>query len=267
MAHNDAEMRVLEGQTALVTGATRANGIGAAVVRRLAAAGCDVAFSHWRPYDAAFPWGAGKDDPERLEAEARAMGVRAVSIECDLAEADGAFRLLDAAEEGIGPVRVLINNAAHSTSDGYQALDAAILDAHYAVNMRAAMLLAAEFCRRFPQSGQRDGRIVNMTSGQGLGPMPDELAYGATKGAIEAFTRSLAPAVMPLGITVNAVNPGPTDTGWIDDDLRRTLLPMFPSGRLGTPDDAARLIAWLVGPDASWVTGQVIASEGGFLRG
>lgn len=267
MTQNHVTTRVLEGQTALVTGATRANGIGAAIVRRLAATGCDVAFSHWRPYDAAFPWGASDDDPERLEAEARVAGVRAVAIECDLAEADGAFRLLDAAQEHLGPIGILINNAAHSTNDGYQALDAAILDAHYAVNMRAAMLLAAEFCRRFPLSGKGTGRIVNMTSGQSLGPMPDELAYGATKGAIEAFTRSLAPAVMPLGITVNAVNPGPTDTGWIDDDLRRELLPMFPSGRLGMPDDAARLIAWLVGPDAGWVTGQIIASEGGFLRG
>jgi 3-oxoacyl-[acyl-carrier protein] reductase len=259
--------RVLDGQTALVTGATRANGIGAAIVRRLAAAGCNVAFSHWRPYDAAFPWGGGNEDPEHLEAEARVEGVRSLAIESDLSTPDGALRLLDAAEEGIGPIGILINNAAYSTSDGYQTLDAATLDAHYAVNMRAAMLLSTEFCRRFPRTGQRDGRIVNLTSGQGLGPMPDELAYGATKGAIEAFTRSLAPAVMPLGITVNAVNPGPTDTGWIDDDLRRELLPMFPSGRLGVPDDAARLIAWLVGPDAGWVTGQIIASEGGFLRG
>jgi 3-oxoacyl-[acyl-carrier protein] reductase len=267
MSQDATVPRLVDGQTALVTGATRLNGIGAAIVRRLAAAGCDVAFSHWRPYDAAFPWAGSDEEPVHLEAEARAAGVKAMAIECDLAEADGAFRLLDATEKELGPVSILINNAAHSTSDGYQALDAAILDAHYAVNMRAAMLLAAEFCRRFSRSGKGSGRIVNMTSGQGLGPMPDELAYGATKGAIEAFTRSLAPAVMPLGITVNAVNPGPTDSGWINDDLRRELLPMFPSGRLGMPDDAARLIAWLVGPDAGWVTGQIIASEGGFLRG
>jgi len=95
--------------------------------------------------------------------------------------------------------------------------------------------------------------------------MPGELAYAATKGAIVAFSRTLAAEVGPLGITVNAVNPGPTDTGWIDDDLRRELLPRFPLGRLGQPDDAARLIAWLAGPDAGWITGQVITSDGGFL--
>jgi 3-oxoacyl-[acyl-carrier protein] reductase len=96
--------------------------------------------------------------------------------------------------------------------------------------------------------------------------MPDELAYAATKGAIEAFTRSLAPAVAAKGITINAVNPGPTDTGWITPELRDVLLPRFPMGRLGTPDDVALLVGWLVSPEAGWVTGQVIHSEGGFLR-
>jgi 3-oxoacyl-[acyl-carrier protein] reductase len=97
--------------------------------------------------------------------------------------------------------------------------------------------------------------------------MPDELAYGATKGAIEAFTRSLAPALAAKGITVNAVDPGPTDTGWITPELREVLLPRFPLGRLGTPLDAARLVAWLASQDAGWVTGQVIHSRGGFNGG
>jgi 3-oxoacyl-[acyl-carrier protein] reductase len=150
-------------------------------------------------------------------------------------------------------------------NDGFERLDAATIDVHYAVNMRAAMLLAAEFARRF--SAGEGGRIINITSGQGLGPMPEELAYGATKGAIEAFTRSLAPAVAPKGITVNAVDPGPTDSGWITPELRDVLLPRFPMGRLGTPADAARLVAWLASPDGGWVTGQVIHSRGGFNGG
>jgi len=127
------------------------------------------------------------------------------------------------------------------------------------------MLLAVEFARRF--AAGEGGRIINITSGQGLGPMPDELAYAATKGAIEAFTRSLAPAVAAKGITVNAVDPGPTDSGWITPRLRDVLLPRFPMGRLGTPTDAARLVAWLASPDAGWVTGQVIHSRGGFNGG
>jgi 3-oxoacyl-[acyl-carrier protein] reductase len=256
--------RDLAGAVALVTGATRLSGIGAAICRALAARGADVAFSHWRSYDAAFPWAGAPSEPDELADALRGLGVRAVALECDLADATAPEKLLDAVTAQLGPPRILVNNAAHSTRDGFERLDAETLDAHYAVNMRAAMLLATGFARRCHGEG---GRIINLTSGQSLGPMPDELAYGATKGAIEAFTRSLAAAVAAKGITVNAVDPGPTDSGWISDELREALLPRFPMGRLGTPGDAARLIAWLAGPDAAWVTGQVIHSEGGFVRG
>jgi 3-oxoacyl-[acyl-carrier protein] reductase len=141
--------------------------------------------------------------------------------------------------------------------------DAATLDAHYAVNVRATALLSVLFARRF------DGehcRIVNLTSGQSLGPVPGELAYAATKGAIEAFTRTLAAEVGHKDITVNAVNPGPTNTGWMTGELRRDLAAKFPAGRVGELEDAGRVVALLAGGEAGWVTGQVIHSEGGFLR-
>jgi 3-oxoacyl-[acyl-carrier protein] reductase len=96
--------------------------------------------------------------------------------------------------------------------------------------------------------------------------MLGELAYAASKGAIEAFTRTLAAEVGHKGITVNAINPGPTDTGWMTEELRRELVAKFPSGRVGEPEDAARLVAFLVGDEAAWITGQIIHSEGGFLR-
>jgi 3-oxoacyl-[acyl-carrier protein] reductase len=96
--------------------------------------------------------------------------------------------------------------------------------------------------------------------------MPDELAYAASKGGIEALVVSLAAALAPQGITVNAVNPGPTDTGWLRGDEHERVRARFPGGRWGDPDDAARLVAWLAGPDSGWVTGQVIDSEGGFRR-
>ena len=256
----------MSGQIALVTGATRLQGIGAAIVRELARLGADVAFTHWRAYDAAFSWHGADDEPEHLAAEVRTMHVRALPLEVDLADPGTPARLFDTVERELGPVSVLINNAAYSTNDGYEALDAATLDAHYAVNVRGTLLLSCEFARRFAPGDSRGGRIVSMTSGQGQGPMPEELAYGATKGAVEAFTRSLAPAVMGKGITVNAVNPGPTDTGWISPELRDVLVTRFPTGRIGAPEDAARLVAWLAGPDAGWVTGQIISSEGGFLR-
>jgi 3-oxoacyl-[acyl-carrier protein] reductase len=255
----------LTGRVALVTGASRLQGIGAAICRALAAHGADVAFNHWRPADAASPWSGAPSEPEDLAQELVTLGVRTAAIECDLSNPGTEVRLLDETEMRLGPISILVNNAAYSTNDGYERLDAATIDVHYAVNMRAAMLLAAEFARRF--SAGEGGRIINITSGQGLGPMPEELAYGATKGAIEAFTRSLAPAVAPKGITVNAVDPGPTDSGWITPELRDVLLPRFPMGRLGTPADAARLVSWLASPDGGWVTGQVIHSRGGFNGG
>jgi len=256
--------RNLAGRIAIVTGATRRMGIGAAICRELAGRGADIAFTHWNDYDRNMPWGGDEDGPGLLKTELESCGVRVLSIQADLSNPDSPKQILDLVEQELGPPSILVNNAAYSINDGYEQLTAELLDAHYAVNMRAAILLSVEFARRFTLG--EGGRIINMTSGQSLGAMPKELAYIATKGAIEAFTRSLAPDVAPLGITVNAVNPGPTDTGWMSEELKCELLPRFPMGRVGLPEDAARLVAFLASDDARWITGQVIHSEGGFLR-
>ena len=253
----------LRGRVALVTGASRPRGIGTAICRALAGRGADVFFTHWIPFDGTQPVGVDPEAPTVLLEELRGVGVRAESMEMDLSLPESPERLLDAANERLGPPSILVNNAAHSTRDGYENLDARALDAHYAVNLRAAALLGVGFARRYAGDS---GRIVNLTSGQSLGPMPGELAYAATKGAIEAFTVTLAAEVGHRGITVNAVNPGPTNTGWMTEDLKRELAARFPSGRVGEPEDAARLVAFLVGDEARWITGQIVHSEGGFLR-
>ncbi|HYO30352.1 MAG TPA: SDR family oxidoreductase [Thermomicrobiales bacterium] len=252
----------LAGTVAIVTGASRRNGIGAAVCWALATAGADLFFTTWQANDR-MQGLADPDGPAALLADLRGLGIRAEAMEADLSLSETPEAVLAEARARLGPPAILVNNAAYSTRDGYERLDAATLDAHYAVNLRATALLAVGFAQGY--DGGEGGRIVNLTSGQDRGPMPGELAYAATKGAIVAFTRTLAAEVGPKGITVNAVNPGPTDTGWMDDELKRELLPRFPLGRLGQPEDAARLIAWLCGPDAGWVTGQLVASEGGFF--
>jgi 3-oxoacyl-[acyl-carrier protein] reductase len=254
----------LRGRVALVTGASRPRGIGTAICRALAANGADVFFSHWLPFDRTQPVGADPDAPAALREELRGMGVRAEGIEVDLSLPDSPERLLDAVAERLGPPSILVNNAAYSTRDGFEKLDAETLDAHYTVNLRATALLSVGFARRYP--GGPGGRIINLTSGQSLGPMPGELAYAATKGAIESFTATLAAEVVHRGITVNAINPGPTDTGWMTEELKRKLAAKFPAGRVGEPEDAARLVAFLVGDEARWITGQILHSEGGFLR-
>ncbi len=250
-------------RVALVTGCSRSRGIGAAICRALAADGIDIFFTYWTAYDGTMPWGADTEGPAALSQELQ-QHVRCASAEVDLSVSDAAEQLLDTAAAALGPLSILVNNATHSINDGYQTLDAATLDAHYAVNMRATMLLSTGFARRFTGSG--GGRIINLTSGQSLGPMTDELAYAATKGAIEAFTLSLSAGLAARGITVNAVNPGPNDSGWMTDAVREEVRGRSPSGRIGTPEDAARLVAFLASDAAAWVTGQVIHSEGGFLR-
>jgi 3-oxoacyl-[acyl-carrier protein] reductase len=247
---------------ALVTGASRRIGIGAAICRALAANGHDVAFTHWRQFDRNSDY-ADEEGPAELLVELQGMGVQAVAIEADLSNPDMAAHVLDDATRLLGFPRILVNNAAHSTRDGYLGLTRETIDAHYAVNVRATALLSTEVARRWPGG---PGRIINLTSGQSQGPMPEELSYATSKGAVEALTVSLSAGVAPLGITVNAINPGPTDTGWMTPELKKVLLPKFGLGRIGEPADAARLVAFLASDEGGWITGQIIHSEGGFLR-
>lgn len=173
----------LDGRIAIVTGASRERGIGTAICRALANAGADIFFTHWGRYDEPMEWGAEYDWPDDLARELRQIGVRASHLEVNLADPDAALTILDEVHSVLGQPSILVNNATHSTQDGFKNLSVEILDAHYAVNVRGTCMLCAEFARRF--NGQSGGRIINMVSGQDKGPMPGELAYVATKGAID----------------------------------------------------------------------------------
>ncbi|WP_437832866.1 SDR family oxidoreductase (plasmid) [Niallia taxi] len=249
---------MLNNKYAIITGASTERDIGTAICRKLASQGINIFFTHWNSDDL---WA------QNFRQEIKNMGCQCECLKIDLSHPDAAFTILDTVELKLGTPAILINNAAHSTNDGYQNLNGKILDDHYAVNMRTVFLLCVEFARRFKVAELEAGSIVNMTSGQELGPMPNELAYAATKGAISAFTRSLSQELASIGITVNAVNPGPTDSTWMTDEIREGLLPKFPMGRIGLPKDVARTIAFLVSEEARWITGQTIHSEGGFIRG
>lgn len=249
----------LSGKVAIVTGASRRQGIGAAVCRLFAAHGADVFFTHWQAFDETQLCGVDEDGPAFLLREMREAGVRAEDLEIDLSQPEAANRVLDAAEK-LGPPSILVNNAAHSEPRDIQTMDLASLDAHLGVNVRGMALLSAEFVRRY--AGGAGGRIINLTSGQSVGPMPDTLPYATSKGAVEAFTTSLAAGVASKGITVNAVDPGGTDTGWMPAELKAKIIRASAFGRIGQPEDAARLILFLASDAGGWITGQVIHSRG-----
>jgi 3-oxoacyl-[acyl-carrier protein] reductase len=259
----------LRGRVALVTGVSRRAGIGYATARRLAALGAGLFLHHYVPHDRDQPWGA---DPGGIQAvvagvtAARAAdGASVHDLELDLADPDAPARLIDAATDALGHLDILVCNHARSGGDGaLGGLDAALLDAHWAVNTRAAILLTQAFAAQ--HDGRPGGRVIFMTSGQDLGPMTGVVAYAASKGALASITRTLADHLADQAITLNTINPGPVDTGYASPEAHEFVSRHFPGGNWGTPDDPARLIAWLATDEAAWITGQIINTEGGFRR-
>jgi len=250
----------LRGKIAVVTGVSRLRSIGASTCRVFASCGVALLFTHWLPYDRRLGYEADETSVTELEAELRSHGVRAHGIEADLGSPDTPQRVMQVAVERLGAPSILVNNAAHWSGGGILDLDATVLDAHHAVNVRGMGLLCAEFVRNY--RGGSGGRIINLSSGQAIAPMPQALAYATSKGAVEAFTSSLAAEVASVGITVNAVDPGGTDTGWMTEEVRSELAAAMGMGRVGLPEDAARLIAFLASDAGAWITGQTIHSRG-----
>lgn len=257
-------MTRLMNKIAIVTGASRVMGIGTAICRELAREGADIFFTHWSNYDRQMEYFIDDDSvwSQHLMEEIRSFGVRCESMELDLSQPDAPRKLLDEVNERLGSPSILVNNATYSVDVDFRSINANILDSHYGVNIRGTFLLTVEFARQI--EGKHGGRIINMVSGQDKSPEPGNLAYVATKGAVSTFTKSVALELAPLKITVNAVDPGPTDSGWMNRELKESLLPKFPMGRIGEPRDAAKLIVFLASEESEWITGQIIHSDGGF---
>lgn len=212
----------------MITGASRRIGIGAALARRAVADGAGVLLHTWSPHDAEQPWGADAGGTEALLAELRAAGGRVEHVALDLAAPDAPAQLIAAAREAFGHVDALVANHARSSGQDLEHLTAAELDHSYAVNTRATLLLAQAFA------------------------------------AQHEVTRSLAVHLAPRRITVNCVNPGPNDTGYADAETHAAIAAANPGGRWSQPTDTAHLVAWLLSDEAAWVTGQTIASDGGW---
>lgn len=225
---------------------------------------------HFQAHDRAQRW--GMDDLDAVLSELRDHhqrhgdpASRLADLGGDLTTEGAPERLVTDTVETLCRIDILVANHARGAPDGdLGELTADILDGHWAVDARSTILLTQAFAQT--HRDDQPGRIVFLTSGSHLGPMPGEIAYAAAKAALAGITLTLADQLAHRHITLNAVNPGPVDTGYATGHEHATIASMFPTGRWGTRDDAARLITWLCTDDAAWITGQTINSEGGFAR-
>ncbi|MFJ4045237.1 SDR family oxidoreductase [Microbacterium sp. NPDC089987] len=214
---------------ALVTGAARSNSIAAGIVPRLRADGWKVVTSDLDAGD--YP--------------------------CDLSDAQAPTALIDTISHEHGPLSALVLSHAHDVESGILDTTAESFDQHVAVNARASLLLIAAFARQVDETG---GAIVAFTSDHVTGNLP----YGASKGALDRLVISAAREFGPRGISANVVNPGPIDTGWMDDETRLMLTSQHPLGRSGTPRDIAGITSFLLSDEGRWISGQLLHTDGGF---
>jgi 3-oxoacyl-[acyl-carrier protein] reductase len=263
----------LAGRTFVVTGVSRRKGIGYAVASRLAGMGASLFLHHYAPHDAEQPWGADSTDDVVASLRGRLQdGADLAHASIDLARHDGGELLIGAARTALGHLDGLVCNHARSGGDGrLDEISWEDLDAHWQVNTRSTILATQHFADQ--HDGREGGRVIWMTSGQVAGPMTGEIAYAASKAALAGLTASVADHLVDRRILLNTVNPGPVNTGYLDDDTAdrpletlQDVLAHFPSGRFGEPDDPARLIAWLLSDEGRWMVGQVLSTEGGFRR-
>lgn len=241
-------------QVALVTGASR--GIGRAIARELARDGYAVCINYYEQHEAA----------EDVAALLRAEGRRAMAVQADVADRQAVEAMVCSVEAAWGPVSLLVNNAGISRQGLFQDMDDDGWDRMLAVNLTGARNACMAVLPGM--LSEKRGSIVNISSIWGLRGASCEVAYACTKAAIVGLTRSLALELAPSGIRVNAVAPGCIETDMVKilpRETRDMLVEETPMGRLGTPEDIAHVVAFLASEKASFMTGQILTADGGFI--
>ena len=239
---------------ALVTGSSR--GIGRGIALELARRGWDVCVNCVRQRQAA----------EEAASEIRALGQNAIAVQADVADSAAVEAMVRLTEAELGPVSLLVSNAGIAGQELFQDLTDRQWDRYLAVNLTGARNAIRAVLPRM--LAEKSGGIITISSLWGLRGASCEAAYASTKAALIGLTRSLALELAPSGIRVNCVAPGVIDTDMVrvlSPETRRMLVEETPLGRLGTPDDVARAVAFLASEEAGFITGQVLGTDGGFI--
>jgi 3-oxoacyl-[acyl-carrier protein] reductase len=270
----------LEGKVVLITGANNPYGIGAATAKAFALQGAKVLLTYLRlapeefgidPQEAAQATAAGLPFYHARRAEGatevvdriKAEGGWAEAFEADLTDPEQISQLFDWGKRSAGPIDILVNNAAaYQEPDTIFTASFSTYRKTFDVNVGATLLMMLEFVRRFEEQGRKRGCIINLSTDSAQA-FSGQINYGASKAAIEAFTRSVAIEVGSLGIRVNTIAPGPTQSGYISAALEAELREKIPLKRIGEPEDIADVAVFLASAQARWITGEVIKVSGG----
>ncbi|MDC7240193.1 MAG: SDR family oxidoreductase [Spirochaetales bacterium] len=245
---------------ALVTGASRKAGIGAAAALELSRKGWGIAVTTWTEYDRSMPWGSSNKDLKHLEEGVRKNGGRFYSLEADLSDPETPGRIFDWTAAEAGGVSALILSHCYSVDSSILTTSVESFDRHFQINTRASWLLIREFARCFDFQEQNiPGRIIALTSDHTVLNLP----YGASKGALDRIVLAAAEELKDKRILANVINPGANDTGWMSGEFKELVKEKSFQGRIGTPEDTAHLIAFLCSKEGEWINGQLLCSNGG----